>query len=150
MPTPFPVLTGEPSLSFEDRVTLDTLDRVRAFVETCGDNLGVTEAALSDLKVAVDEAVTNIVLHGYGGEGGPLSIRVEADGGDVHITIRDRAEPFDPSAQPAPRLEEPLNKRAIGGMGLFLVRKMTDDVRFVPLDDKGNELRLVKRGAIRR
>lgn len=134
--------------SFDFDATLDNLERVRDFVEAAGVELGASRTALADLKLAVDEAVTNVVLHGYRGEGGPVTISIVGDGADVVVRIRDQAAAFDPSVQPDPKLDTPLEERAFGGMGLFLIRKMTDAMEFAALKEQGNELRLLKRGAL--
>ena len=127
---------------------LDSLQEVRQFINRAGETLGVNGDTLGDLRLAVDEAVTNVILHGYKSRGGPLDIRMESDGDDVVISIRDQAEPFDPSKAHDPQLDTSLSERPFGGMGLYLIRKMSDEAEFRALPGRGNELRLVKRGAI--
>jgi serine/threonine-protein kinase RsbW len=127
---------------------LDQLQEVRAFIDEAGQNLGLTETAMADLRLVVDEAVTNIVLHGYEGQPGPIEIQMKADGRSVIIRLRDRAKTFDPAQVSKPQLETALKDRAFGGMGIFLIRKMTDEAIFEPLPGGGNELRLVKHGAV--
>ena len=129
-------------------VTLSSLDRIRSFLDESLERLGVGHEALGDIKLAVDEAVTNIVLHGYDGDGGPLEIEVIPRGSDLVVTIRDEAKPFDDASQAQPRLDTPLESRPFGGMGLFLIRKMTDEALFSERPGRGNELRLVKNGVV--
>jgi len=129
------------------RASLDNLQEVRAFIDRAGAGLGVGENILGDLKLAVDEAVTNVVLHGYGNAGGDVELHMRADGDDVVISILDRAGRFDPDEVEAPRLDTPLHERPAGGMGIFLIRQMTDQAVFLPRPGGGNEIRLVKRGA---
>lgn len=128
--------------------SLDNLQEVRSFIDRAGASLGVVERALADLKLAVDEAVTNVVLHGYGNAGGDVELHMRAEGDDVVISILDRAGCFDPDEVKAPRLDTPLHDRPAGGMGIFLIRQMTDQAEFLPRPGGGNEVRLVKRGAI--
>lgn len=128
--------------------SLDTLQAIRSFVDRAGASLGIAESPLGDLRLVVDEAVTNIVLHGYGNSGGLVELNMRADGGDVVISILDRARRFDPDVVEAPHLDTPLQDRPAGGMGIFLIRQMTDRAEFLPRPGGGNELRLVKRGAI--
>ena len=73
---------------------------------------------------------------------------MHAEGDTVFIRIRDYAESFDPSQVKAPQLDVELKDRPFGGMGIFLIRKMTDEAEFLPLPGGGNEIRLVKHGAI--
>jgi serine/threonine-protein kinase RsbW len=128
---------------------LEKLQEIRQFIDQAGSGLGVSEEALGDLRLVVDEAVTNIVLHGYRGKGGAVKIHVGRDGDAVVVTIRDQAAAFDASDADEPQLDTALSERAYGGMGLFLIRKMTDEAEFRSLQGQGNELRVVKRGAIR-
>jgi len=128
--------------------SLDSLQEVRSFIDRAGASLGVTEQVLGDLRLAVDEAVTNVVLHGYRNAGGDVELHMHADGDDVVIRILDRAGRFDPNRVKAPSLDTPLQDRPAGGMGIFLIRQMTDQAEFLPRPGGGNELRLVKRGAI--
>ena len=76
---------------------LDNLQIVRSYIDQRGAQLGVSESALADLRLVVDEAVTNVVIHGYRKLGGMVEIQMEAEGDSVIIRIRDRAERFDPS-----------------------------------------------------
>jgi len=128
--------------------SLDNLQEVRSFIDRAGASLGVTDRVLGDLRLAVDEAVTNVVLHGYGNGGGDVELHVRADGDDIVISILDRAGRFDPGDVKAPRLDTPLHDRPAGGMGIFLIRQMTDHAEFLPRPGGGNELRLVKRGVV--
>jgi anti-sigma regulatory factor (Ser/Thr protein kinase) len=124
---------------------LDKLGEVRSFIKRAGTALGASEDVVGDLCLAVDEAVTNIVLHGYDGAGGPVELRVERDGDDLEVLLRDRAAAFDGHGVPAPKLDESLSERKFGGMGVYLIRHLTDRSEFQPRAGGGNELRLVKR-----
>lgn len=127
---------------------LENLREIRAFVQQAGAALGVRDDALGDLCLVVDEAVTNVILHGYQGAGGPVEIHVQQDGDAVVILLRDRAPAFDGRGVEAPHLDESLAERKFGGMGVYLIRKLTDEAEYRPRAGHGNELRLVKRGAI--
>lgn len=124
---------------------LDQLGEVRSFIKRAGTALGAPDEVVGDLCLVVDEAVTNIVLHGYGGAGGPVELHVERDGDDLVVLLRDRAAVFDSHGVQAPKLDESLAKRKFGGMGVYLIRHLTDRSEFRPRAGGGNELRLVKR-----
>lgn len=130
------------------KASLDNLQETRSYVDRVGARLGVNEKALGDLRLAVDEAVTNVIIHGYGEDDGTFELHMQGDGDAVVIRIRDRAKTFDPSEVRAPQLDTALKDRPFGGMGIFLMKKMMDEVEFLPLPGGGNEIRLVKRGAI--
>ena len=130
------------------KASLDNLLKVRQYINQMGERLGVNEGALADLCLAVDEAVTNVIIHGYDDIDGLVELHMERDGDAVVIRIRDRAKTFDPSHVNAPQLDTALKDRPFGGMGIFLIKKMTDEAVFLPLPGGGNEIRLVKRRAI--
>lgn len=130
------------------KASLENLKLVRQYIDQAGESLGVNESALGDLRLVVDEAVTNVIIHGYGDLEGMVELHMEGEGDTVIIRIRDRAKTFDPSNVNAPQLDTALKDRPFGGMGIFLIKKMTDEAEFLPLPGGGNEIRLVKRGAI--
>ena len=131
------------------RARLENLHKARHYIDQKGESLGVSESALGDLLLAVDEAVTNVIIHGYGDLDGMVELHMEADGDAVIVKVRDHAKTFDASHVNAPQLDTALKDRPIGGMGIFLIKKMTDEVEFLTLPGGGNELRMIKRGAIR-
>jgi anti-sigma regulatory factor (Ser/Thr protein kinase) len=127
---------------------LENLKDVRRFVQQSGRALGIDEETLGDLCLVVDEAVTNVILHGYDGSGGSVDLCVRGEGQDLVVTIRDSAPAFEPSGIESPHLDEPLVNRKFGGMGVYLIRKLTDEVEFRVLPDSGNELYMRKRGVV--
>jgi serine/threonine-protein kinase RsbW len=132
---------------FSIEADLENLKEVRSFILKSGNTLGVKNDTLGDLCLVVDEAVTNIVLHGYDGREGNVDVQMERDGDSVVISIRDTAESFDAADVETPHLETSLREREFGGMGIFLIRKLTDEAEFRTLPGLGNELRLVKHQA---
>ena len=136
------------SHEFSVEADLENLKAVRSFIERAGGDLGVGETTLGDLCLVVDEAVTNIIVHGYRGDAGRIDLSVLQEGRDLVIRIVDNAPAFDAGDVEAPHLEEALSQRKFGGMGVYLIRRMTDEATFTPLPDGGNELRLVKRHAL--
>ena len=126
---------------------LENRKQVRSFILNSGNTLGVNIDTLGDLCLVVDEAVTNIILHGYDGRDGNVDVQMERDGDSVIISIRDTAKSFDAVDVETPHLETSLREREFGGMGVFLIRKLTDEAEFRTLPGQGNELRLVKHEA---
>jgi serine/threonine-protein kinase RsbW len=125
--------------------SLAAIPAVREFVLGAARELGFAEAGLPAVELAVDEAVTNVVVHGYRGEPGPLEVAVERDGDRLVVRVRDRAPPFDPARAPAPDLTSPLDERPVGGLGVHLIRQAVDEMRHRTPEGGGNELTLVKR-----
>jgi len=101
--------------------------------------LGI-EAGVFEVQTAVDEACTNIIKYAYSEEGGVITITCESQDNDFVVTIRDNGKPFDPSSVPPPDLEADLDKRRIGGLGIYLMKKLMDDVSYSFDARKGNIL----------
>lgn len=127
---------------------LGNLKKVRSFISETGKSLGASDDSVGDMCLVVDEAVTNVILHGYDGRDGTVEVLVESEGDSLVITIRDQAKAFNPDQVEAPHLKESLIERDYGGMGVFLINKLTDKAEFRQLPGGGNELRLVKNGVI--
>ena len=127
---------------------LENLAAIRAFIEEACARAGAPHSACFDLKLAVDEACTNIIEHGYaGGEAGSIAIACEATGNGVRVTIVDFGRAFDPAVAPAPDLSAGWEDRAVGGLGWHLIRRSVDEVDYGPNPGGGNRLTLVKRSS---
>jgi serine/threonine-protein kinase RsbW len=121
------------------------LPRIIDFMELACEGAAIDPTARFDLKLAVEEACANVIEHAYGGEGGELTVCFAVCGPDVRITVTDRGQPFDPTQVTLPDLSVPLEQRPVGGLGLFLMQQLMDEVRFA-FTDKGNQLSMVKLG----
>ena len=123
---------------------LANLEHIRTFVEQSARILNVPEMAIDDVILAVDEAVTNIILHGYAGKDGMIEIQMECQGSALIVRLRDQAPPFDPSNVPGPDLNLGLEHRRPGGLGVYFIRQLMDQIQYRALAQGGNELILVK------
>lgn len=95
--------------------------------------------------LAVDEAVTNIIEHGYDeGADGSIEIEVEADESQFKVMIRDTGRLFNPECVPDPDMREHVQRGYKKGLGIFLMRQIMDEVRYRFKDGVKNELTLVK------
>ncbi len=122
---------------------LDSLPAIGAWVLARAATAGAEADAAQDLRLAIEEIVTNAITHGGATR---LALRVEGGGGAVTAVIRDDARPFDPRQAPAPDPAAPLEARRVGGLGWYLVRRLMHDVRHRPLSGgRGNEVTLVRR-----
>jgi serine/threonine-protein kinase RsbW len=120
------------------------LSQIRRFVAEQVTELGADPDAADDMVQAVDESVTNIIQHGYRGLHGMVEVEVAAVGPSLEVRLRDHAPPFDPTRVPAPDLDVPIERRALGGMGVHLTRELMDDVRYGTAPGWTNELTLVR------
>lgn len=123
---------------------LTHLNDFRDVVEEVCQYLRIDENTAYGLTLAVDECIANAILHGYQGQAGEIELVVELVNHQLRLTIQDDAPPFDPTTIPVPDIDKPLDERPIGGLGMFLVRKNTDDVIYTARPEGGNELVLVK------
>lgn len=120
------------------------LARIREFVVEVGHEIGLDGSTLYDLQLAVDEACTNVVEHGYDGQGGRIEVVIESADGGVRVIVRDWGLAFDPKAVPQPDVTAPLEQRPLGGLGLFLIRHVMDDIKFEFDAKNGNTLTMFK------
>ena len=97
---------------------------------------GVSEAEMMRIELAVEEVFVNIASYAYPDKEGDARVSVAVI--DDHVTIRfeDSGEPFDPLKADEPDIDAPLEKRTIGGLGIFLVKEMMDDVQYEYKDGK--------------
>ena len=119
------------------------LAAVRRFVREQARQLGADESGIHDVVQAVDESVTNAIVHGYHGSAGVIEVEVDRRGSALIVRLRDEAPPFDPTGLPDPDTGLPLERRQPGGLGVYLARELTDDMTYRQTG-KGNELTLVK------
>jgi serine/threonine-protein kinase RsbW len=124
---------------------LENLSGVREFVRSTAAGLAVDPDTVTDVLLAVDEAVTNIIVHGYRGCGGIIELSVKRTDEALVVRLRDECDPFDPCCVAPPDLGVPLEQRRPGGLGIHLMRHMVDEVHHRTTGEGGNELTLVKR-----
>jgi len=125
---------------------LKNLTEIRRFVRETASALGVDPTVIPDVLLAVDEAASNIVLHGYQGQEGIIEIELGREGDALVVRLRDEAAPFDPTSMALPDLALPMEQRTIGGMGIYLIRQVMDEMIHRITSQGGNELTLVKKG----
>lgn len=107
---------------------------------------GLDESTRYSVELAVDEACSNIIEHAYGGENrGEISVTYHITAEALVIVLRDWGKPFDPTAIPEPNFAVPLDKLISGGLGLYTIRRVMDDVHFEFSSERGNVLTLVKK-----
>lgn len=111
---------------------LKELDNVLAFVDVELEKVGCPMKIQSAIDVALEEIFVNIANYAYPGSKGTAEIDVGADDKTRAITIRlvDSGVQFDPLAKPDPDTGLQANERAIGGLGIFMVKKMMDSVEY--------------------
>ena len=123
---------------------LEALSVFRQFISDCCSRYQVPNETVLDLKLAVDEACTNIIEHGYKGmDPGSiiLSFRIEPD--RILVNITDFGHIFEPADAPKPDVEAALEDRALGGLGLYLIYQTMDNIDYQS-SEEGNTLTFTK------
>jgi len=121
------------------------LAKIRHFVEHTAAALGAGQEEIDDLVLAVDEAATNVIVHGYQCQPGLIEVEVGRQGDALLVRLRDGAPLFDPTLLPMPDVTLPLEMRPLGGLGIFLMRQSVDEMTYRVTPEGGNELTLIKR-----
>lgn len=121
------------------------LDEMREFAGQAAQDAGLSVEQVYAVKLAVDEACTNIIEHAYGVEiGGDIECTCMADRTCIKIILRDHGKQFDPTLAPDPDLTLELENRPIGGLGVFLMKTLMDEIHYEALGESGNLLTMVK------
>jgi anti-sigma regulatory factor (Ser/Thr protein kinase) len=121
------------------------LDEIRAYVGQKAEAAGFSDKAVYSIQLAADEASSNIIEHAYAGIlNATFELGCEFENDHLTITLRDHGKSFDVSKVPLPDLKSELSDRQIGGLGIYLMRKLMDEVRY-EITPSGNLLTLVKR-----
>jgi len=122
------------------------LDEIREFVGAIARQGGFSDKDVYNIQLATDEAASNMIEHSYENiPDGVIDLSCGMEGEQIRIVLIDYGEPFDPSAIPLPDLKADLSDRKIGGLGIFLMRKLMDEVHYEPKPDKSNVLTMIKR-----
>jgi serine/threonine-protein kinase RsbW len=102
---------------------------VQAF-EQFGRTHDLSQGAAWRFLLALDEILSNIVRHGFGGRRAAIDLTFSVDDEFVAVEIVDTADAFNPLLAPAPDTSSPLDDRQPGGLGIALVRQLMDDTRY--------------------
>ena len=122
------------------------LDEIREFVGDIARAGGFGAKDVYNIQLAADEAASNIIEHAYEGvSDGLLELSCGVKGNTITIILVDHGESFDPSEIPMPDLKADLSERKIGGLGIFLMRKLMDEVHYETKPNKSNVLTMTKR-----
>ena len=124
---------------------LEALNDFREFIEQhCTGITGITEEILYDIQLAVDEACTNIIMHGYVNmDPGSVILDLDIQADKIIISLTDFGHAFEPDSAPIPDVDAPVEERELGGFGLFFIRQSVDDVKYGTSED-GNTMILTK------
>lgn len=133
-----------PKMTFPAK--FEFLDEIRDFVAKVAKEGGFTDKEIYSLQLAADEAASNIIEHAYEGVAeGTLDITCDMKKNRIVITMHDKGRSFDPNDVRQPDITADLSERQIGGLGVFLMRKLMDEVDYESNPKTGNLLTMTKR-----
>lgn len=127
------------------KATMENLRAMLSFVNDYAESLGVSAESLQQVELALEEVLVNIINYAYPDAVGEIEIQCSRDPErGLIIEIYDDGEPFDVLAKEDPDTSLALEEREIGGLGIFLVKKMMDETHYCREKNR-NALTLVKR-----
>ena len=126
----------------------ENLPQVLAFVDEQLETADCPMKIQIQIDIAVEEIFVNIAHYAYAPETGKAMVRIEtlADPPSVDITFIDNGVPYDPLAKADPDITLSAEERQIGGLGIFMVKKSMDDVKYEYLD--GHNILTLKKGLV--
>ena len=107
------------------------VSQLEGWLETVSRELECPESLIPSLNLALEEAVTNVILYAYPkGIYGPVELDALREGNSLKFVLSDSGKPFDPTARPDADVNASLEDRQIGGLGIHLVRSIMDAVSY--------------------
>jgi anti-sigma regulatory factor (Ser/Thr protein kinase) len=110
---------------------LSELDSANQTLTEFGRRHGLPESVLHDLNLVVGELLTNIISYGYTDDGEhEIAVRLSVGPGEIRVEVEDDGKPFNPLEVPEADTTKSLDERAVGGLGIHLVRRLTDGLEY--------------------
>ena len=125
---------------FELNASSEVLSPFRKELRQILNQAGWEKKTTEEILLAVDEALTNVIRHAYGGNPGKMAVSVSTTENKIEIVLEDRGKKFDPTQVPSPEL--PRHKP--GGLGVHFIRTIMDQMIYDDQDPTGNRLCLIK------
>jgi len=111
---------------------IEQINSLHDFVDSIGDELNLSPALALNINLALEEIVSNVILYAYPSESSENKIFIEfvKSGNQLKFIISDYGKPFDPTTKDEPDITLEAVDRPIGGLGIFLVRQIMDDITY--------------------
>jgi serine/threonine-protein kinase RsbW len=123
----------------------ENLSEIRDFVSGNALEAGIPSSTIDNIILAVDEACTNIIKHAYKlSPKGEIIIRIDYDEEKFTITIIDYGKSFEPDRIPRPDLQKYYLEHRVGGLGMYLMKSLMDNVEYITVPGKYNQVLLSK------
>ena len=115
---------------------LRELDKVRAFLKMNLATLDLNEEDIYKVELSLVEMCSNIMRYAYPQHKGEIVVSAWSEAGKFYLEVRDRGVPFDPRQVKRPTLEEMIGREQMGGLGIFLAKKLMDGFLYRREDDQ--------------
>ena len=124
----------------------DNLGMIREFVSKVVDKVGFDEDDIGKIELACDEACTNIIKHAYAQKNGnqTLDVLIKVEFDKFILVVTDHGKGFDPQKIKAPHMEQYLAEFKVGGLGIYLMKTLMDEVDYNIQPGVQNQVRMVK------
>lgn len=130
-----PTITMRKELTIKNRVA--ELERVRDFVDDIGHSLNLAEELLMNLQLVMEEMVSNVIFYAHPeGSDADISLSAESDSRELTFVLSDHGPEFDPTLRDDPDISLPPDQREIGGMGIFIVKNLMNEVTYQRLEGR--------------
>ena len=112
--------------------TVEELPALVEFLQRVWQDWALPAAAAFPFELALDEVFMNVVMHGTTPDGSPreVSVLLRHAGSAVTMVMEDDGPAFDPLTLDAPDIDAPIEDRELGGLGVFLVRELMDELSY--------------------
>ncbi len=128
------------------RNDVEQISLLEEYIESVVGTIGIDPSTAMALNLALEEAVTNVVLYAYPpGKEGKVQIDTLYNGSVLVFVISDQGIPFDPTQKEEADVTLGIEERPIGGLGIFLVKQLMDSVSYERRDGQTNVLTLTKK-----
>lgn len=123
----------------------DNLEIIREFVSRVAKKVGFSEDDVNKIELAVDEACTNVIKHAYGKDSKkPIDVVIKIDYQKLTVIVSDQGKGFNPRRLRLPNMKEYLAEMRVGGLGVYLMKTLMDEVDFDIQPGKRNRVRMIK------
>ena len=120
------------------------LELIREFVSGVASKVGFDSEEINKIELAVDEACTNVIEHAYKGKKGDIDIAIKVDYQKFTVIVTDRGDAFRFRDVEMPDMNEYLAELRVGGLGIYLMKTLMDEVEYHSEPGVKNEVRMVK------
>ena len=123
------------------RNDLSEIAKLQRELESFGQKCSLSSKTLFELNLILEEVLANVISYAYGdNQLHEIVVRADLRDGELLIEVEDDGRPFNPLQIPPPDLDQPLEQRKVGGLGLPLVRELTSSIEYTRREEKNHLL----------